>query len=166
MLTRRSAFLGTIALTIWAAMPVAAHDAPRVETEITQSENHTLEIVHVLQLSSAQRLLHKAGIIKTNDITGLQARARAAIYSADRFDLYADNKKLPLEILGAEIEGGHLYIYQTSSLQTLPKNWSARNAILRDLSPRFDNIVNVPTADGVRTIVFGGTEIDAINSSN
>jgi len=139
-----------------------AHDAPRVETVVKLDESGELEVTHTLQLSAAQRLLFKAGIIDKNDMTGLRARAQAALYSSERFELMADGKTIPLEILGAELGGGHLYIYQTGSLDALPEKWSAKNSILRDLSPRFDNVINVPTEDGIRTIVFSGSDLDAI----
>jgi len=146
------------------ANPVAAHDAPRVETEVKLSTTGEVDVTHTLQLSAAQRLLFKAGVIEKNDMTGLRARAQAALYSSERFELKADNETVPLDILGAEVAGGHLYIYQTGTLSTLPTHWSARNSILRDLSPRFDNVVNVPTAEGIRTIVFSGSNIDSLNS--
>lgn len=171
MTTRRafltaSAFVGAACLTLVSAPHAAAHDAPRVETEVTHRADGKLEVIHVLQLSAAQRLLHKAGVIQSNDISGLRARAQAALYASERFTLNADDRPVPLEILGAEVGGGHLYIYQTGQLATLPEKWSARNAILRDLSPRFDNVINVPTADGIRSIVFGGSDMDVVNSTN
>jgi hypothetical protein len=171
MSTRRailtaSFIVGTACLTFAIAPPVAAHDAPRVETEVTHRADGKLEVVHVLQLSAAQRLLHKAGVIASNDVSGLKARAQVALYSAKRFELIADNTTVTLNILGAEIGGGHLYVYQTGQLAALPKTWSARNAILRDLSPRFDNVINVPTLDGIQSIVFSGSDMDAINSTN
>lgn len=171
MLSRQSilsaSLLGaSIILSLGAAAPVAAHDAPRVETEVKYIPTGDVEVVHVLQLSAAQRLLYRGGIIETNDLSGLRARAQSALYASERFDLMADGVPVPLEILGAEIGGGHLYIYQTGQLTELPETWSARNAILRDLSPRFDNVINVPTENGIRSIVFSGSDMDAVNTSN
>jgi len=166
MLNRRAAICGAIALTFVTTTPVLAHDAPRVETEIALTAEKQLEVTHVLQLSTTQRLLFKAGIIEKNDLTGLKARAQLAIYASERFDLLADGEKIPLELLGAEIEGGHVYVYQIGELEELPEVWSGRHAILRDLNPRFDNTINVPTSEGIRTIVFDGTDIDAIHSAS
>lgn len=165
MLSRRLFSLIAFCAVSWApAFQALAHDAPRVETEVKLSQSGELDITHVLQLSAAQRLLFKAGVIDKNDMTGLRARAQAALYSAERFELRADGNTVPLDILGAEVAGGHLYIYQTGKLQAVPESWSAQNSILRDLSPRFDNVINVPTADGIRTIVFTGLELDAFQS--
>lgn len=163
MLTRRTTLLAAFCAAGMAlADPGHAHEAPRVETVVTLTDAGAVDVTHTLQLSSAQRLLYKAGIIEKNDMTGLRSRAQAALYSSERFQLFADDKPVPLDILGAELGGGHLYIYQTGSLTALPKKWSAKNAILRDLSPRFDNVINVPTEDGIRTIVFNGSDLDAI----
>jgi len=165
MLNRRQTVLTAFCFVgISAAAPVAAHDAPRVETVVKLSAAGELDVTHTLQLSAAQRLLFKAGVIDKNDMTGLRARAQAALYASERFELNANGDPIELEILGAEIGGGHLYIYQTGNLAALPDSWSARNSILRDLSPRFDNVVNVPTTEGIRTIVFSGTNIESVNS--
>jgi len=141
-----------------------AHEAARVETEVKLTASGNLDVTHVLQLSAAQRLLFKAGVIEKNDMTGLRSRAQAALYSSERFALKADGQNIPLNILGAEVAGGHLYIYQTGTLSTLPETWSAQNSILRDLSPRFDNIINLPTKDGIRTVTFSGTDIHMFQS--
>jgi len=122
-----------------------------VETEVTLNANGGVEIIHVLQLSAAQRLLYKADVIDKN--------------ASERFSLKADGNDIPLDILGAEVAGGHLYIYQTGVLSELPESWSAQNTILRDLSPRFDNHINVPTKDGIQTLVFSGSEIDTVQST-
>ncbi|WP_427450508.1 DUF6702 family protein [Litorimonas sp. WD9-15] len=166
MLSRRAAICSAIAMTFAATVPAVAHDAPRVETEVVTSDDTTLEVTHVLQLSTTQRLLYKAGIIETNDLSGLKARAQLALYTAERFELIADGETVPLNLLGAEIEGGHVYVYQTGEIAALPETWSARNAILRDLNPHFDNTINVPTSDGIRTIVFENSDLDAINSTS
>ncbi len=165
MLSRRSILLTAICAVSLSSIPTFAHEAARVETEVTLKTDGGLEVIHTLQLSAAQRLLYKAKVIDKNDLTGLKARAQAALYTSERFELKADDKTIPLDILGAEIAGGHLYIYQTGTLSALPETWSAQNSILRDLSPRFDNLINVPTADGIRTIVFNGSDIDAVQSA-
>lgn len=165
MLSRRLMILTAFAAVSLCTSPlIAAHEAARVESTVS-FENATVDITHVLQLSSAQRLLYKAGKIDVNDMTGLRARAQAALYCSERFELRADAKTIPLDVLGAEVLGGHLYVYQTGKLDALPQTWSARNSILRDLSPRFDNMVNVPTEDGIQTLVFNGSEIEAFQTT-
>ena len=167
MMGRRSFIFTAISAVSFAmASPALAHEAARVETEVKLNTDATLDITHVLQLSAAQRLLFKAGIIEKNDMTGLKARAQAALYTSERFELMADEKPIKLDILNAEVLGGHLYIYQTGVLQDLPETWTARNSILRDLSPRFDNMVNVPTEDGIQTLVFSGPDIERSETSN
>ena len=165
MLSRRSFNLTALCAVSFTSLPVAAHEAARVETEVTLNANGGVEIIHVLQLSAAQRLLYKADVIDKNDLTGLKSRAQAALYASERFSLKADGNDIPLDILGAEVAGGHLYIYQTGTLSELPENWSAQNTILRDLSPRFDNLINVPTKDGIQTLVFRGSEIDTVQTT-
>lgn len=168
MFSRRSIFKsclgGALALTFTST--ALAHDAPRVETEVSLVDGTALEITHVLQLSAAQRLLHIGGVIETNDLSGLRARAQAALYASERFEIQADGNPLALTLLGAEIEGGHVYIYQTGEIETLPKVWSVRNSILRDLNARFDNTVNLPTPDGIQTLVFDGADLEAVKSTS
>ena len=167
MLSRRSLFLTALcAVSVTLTAPTLAHEAARVETEVKLNPDTTLDVTHVLQLSAAQRLLFNAGVIERNDMTGLKARAQAAIYVSERFELNADGEPIDLNILSAEVQGGHLYIYQTGSLSQSPKTWSARNSILRDLSPRFDNMVNIPTEDGIQTLVFSGSDLESLESTN
>ena len=166
MLSHRAILLTAIcAVSFASSFHASAHEAARVETEVKLSPSGNLDVTHVLQLSAAQRLLFKAGVIDKNDMTGLRSRAQAALYSSERFELKADGDTIPLDILGAEVEGGHLYIYQTGTLEALPDSWSAKNLILRDLSPRFDNVINLPTKDGIRTLTFSGAELDKFQSS-
>jgi hypothetical protein len=165
MLSRRTLLLAAIAATSFSIPAMStAHDAARVESNVS-IDGGELEVIHILQLSAAQRLLYKGGIIDKNDMTGLRSRAQALIYAAERFELKADEETIALDPVGAEIAGGHLYIYQTGTLETLPESWSARNSILRDLSPRFDNMVNVPSKDGIETLVFTGSEIEAFQTT-
>ena len=167
MLNRRSlALTAFCAVSVALTVPSFAHEAARVETDVKLNADSTLDVTHVLQLSAAQRLLFKAGVIEKNDMTGLKARAQAAIYVSERFELNADADRINLDILSAEVLGGHLYIYQTGVLKDIPQSWSARNSILRDLSPRFDNMVNVPTENGIQTLVFSGSDIDRLETTS
>ena len=167
MLTRRTTLLAAFcAVSFAATAPSFAHEAARVETEVVLNADETLDVTHVLQLSAAQRLLFNAGIIEKNDMTGLRARAQAAKYVSERFELEADGEPVALNILNADVQGGHLYIYQTGALSKIPASWTARNSILRDLSPRFDNMVNVPTVDGIETLVFSGSDIESAETTS
>ena len=160
----KTQILSAIFFATMAAGSAIAHDAPRVETEVVLTDENIVEVTHILQLSTAQRMLFKAGFIDKNDLSGLRTRAQLALYTAERFDLFADTEKLPLELLGAEIDGGHVYVYQSGTVESFPEKWTARNAILRDINPDFDNIINVPTEAGIKTIVFDGTDMNTINS--
>jgi len=164
MISRRQSIIGAMLFATMTAFPVMAHDAPRVETEVVLNSENIVEVTHVLQLSTSQRMLFKAGVIDKNDLSGLKARAQLALYTAEHFDLYADDEILALELLGAEIDGGHVYVYQIGEIEALPATWSARNSILRDLNPGFDNVINVPTSDGIRTIVFDSENLNKVNS--
>jgi len=90
VLSRRSFNLTALCAVSFTSLPVAAHEAARVETEVTLNANGGVEIIHVLQLSAAQRLLYKADVIDKNDLTGLKSRAQAALYASERFSLKAD----------------------------------------------------------------------------
>ena len=78
MITRRKSLIGAIVLATMAACPAMAHDAPRVETEVVLNAENIVEVTHVLQLSTSQRMLYKAGVIDKNDLSGLKARAQLA----------------------------------------------------------------------------------------
>lgn len=88
----------------------------------------------------------------------LVGRAKLALYVEDRFSIapFADGRpgaRLPLELLGAELDGEFVLVYQEFSGE-LPAAIAIRDDILRDVFPEQINHVNVATGGEVRSVTF------------
>lgn len=148
-----------------ATTPVWAHTAPRVETSVVHTADGRLDVTHALQLTAAQRLLHKADVLDEPDLSSLRAQAKATLYAAKNFTLRADDDTVELEPIGAEIIGAKVYVYQTGQLSELPQIWHVENTILRSEDTHFHNAVNLPTRTGLQTLTFEGTQLTTVQST-
>ena len=65
--------------------------------------------------------------------------------------------RLPLELLGAELEGDFVLIYQ-EYYGELSGDIAVRNGILRDVFPEQVNHVNIAITDEVRSLTFSAKD--------
>jgi hypothetical protein len=137
--TRRIILGGIAALTV--ATPALAHRLARTETEIRISTDGTVTVVHVYHLQDAQSALFHAGFIDQPDLSSLRARAKLALYTQERFAISAKGELANLQIIGAEIEGDSVYIYQDGQISDGALTIDAR--MLRDLIKTQSNSVNI-----------------------
>ena len=149
-------------LLIIAALGLAqvawAHRAPGSLTTIEWNETSgCTEIIHRLHSHDAE--LGVASILGVSkfSIIDTEARAQAALYVESRFHIEQENLELTLELVGAELVGQYLFVYQE-----LPKRLDAkirvRNDILRDVYAEQINQVNINDGGVVRTLTFAGDE--------
>lgn len=164
--TRRLALIGVgaaSAATLLGAGPALAHRLARTETELRIDADGRVSVIHVYHLQDVQSALYKAGLIAGPDLSSLRARAQLANYTQGRFRLYECDAPVNLSIIGAEIEGGHVYVYQEGQL-FLPSNTVDRArltldaSMLRDLLVGQSNSVNVIRNGETRTIEFSGDD--------
>lgn len=117
-----------------------------------------VEIIHRLHTHDAE-----LGIIATLDdrsltMDQLVGRAQLALYIEDRFTMAAVDgdeitAPLDLELLGAELDGEFVLVYQEFSGE-LPATIAVRNDILRDVFPEQVNHVNLAIGGNVRSLTF------------
>lgn len=157
--TRRIVIGGIAALSF--AVPTLAHRLARTETEIRIADDGAISVVHVYHLQDAQSALFQAKLIDQPDLSSLRARAKLALYTQERFAVAAGDGPVPLDIIGAEIEGDSVYIYQEGQIQedqigdgTLTID--AR--MLRDLIKNQSNSVNILRYDQTMTLEFSGDD--------
>lgn len=150
--TRRIVLAGIAALT--AAVPAWAHKLARTETEVRISADGTVDVLHVYHLQDAQSGLYQAGLIDTPDLTSLRARAQLALYTTERFAIAVNGVPAALDIIGADIEGDSVYIYQSGKIGDGALSIDAR--MLRDLIKTQSNSVNVVRDGQTITLEFSG----------
>jgi hypothetical protein len=152
--TRRIIVAG--ALAIAASAPAYAHRLARTETEVRISPDGTVSVIHVYHLQDAQSALFHAGLIDQPDLSSLRARAKLALYTEQRFAIAASDINAELEIIGADIEGDSVYIYQEGQIGDGPLSVDAR--MLRDLIKTQSNSVNIVRGRQTVTLDFSGDD--------
>lgn len=144
------------------AVPVArAHRAKAALTLVRLNRTSgILEVEHTLHAHDAEMALNQIAKLPTPDLSQLEDRARLALYVEARFALTPPGgPSLTLKLLGAELDGEEVRVYQEIALATPPTRLSVRNMILRDVFPVQINQVNFDLHGDparIRTLIFLG----------
>ncbi|MEP1231402.1 MAG: DUF6702 family protein [Litorimonas sp.] len=123
--------------------PALAHRAARTETQVTLHEDGRVDIIHLMHTDDTKRALHHEGIIDKPNILGLKARAQVALYVSEHFALYSNDTPVELDLIGAEIEGPNVYIYQEGRYDSPVDTLSINANMLRELIGNQTNSVNI-----------------------
>ena len=115
-----------------------------------------LEVAHRFIVHDAEHTLRKATGRKAGLVESREAQAAFANYVAERFALRRDDQRpLELTLVGQEIEGGYLWVYQETPLPKPPDTgFTIENRILQDVVKGQVNRVNVRYRSQVETFVF------------
>ncbi len=149
---QRRAIVAVAVLAV--ALTASAHREPGSLTSITWNEaSGKTEIVHRLHSHDAE--LGVGAILDRPDLSALDLAGRAyiALYVEERFHMAGDDGELELSLIGAELEGDHVLIYQEYAGR-LPQNLRIRDDILRDAYPAQINQVNIKDRDATHSLVF------------
>lgn len=144
-----------------------AHRQKRAITSLEwNSRVKTLEVTHAFHLHDAEQALSRLGILDTPDLTGLRARAKLCLYIQKHFliDILnddtdgntpsSDKNSRNLEILGAEVKSGEIFVYQEMPLKHLPKHLSITNNMFLSVYKDQTNFVNVTAQTEIKSVIF------------
>ncbi len=141
--------------------PLVAHRAHISLTTVEWSSRAgTLEIIHRVHLHDAQQVLDEVAPTRNLALADLEGRARFALYVESCFALWLENEKteLALTLVGAEIEGDHILVFQEIELPEPPPALRVKCTLLRDLFEDQVNHVNLTVGKRTRTLRFSGEE--------
>ena len=151
----RTALSCLVAISLVLMIPSSmAHRAPGCLTTIKWNDaSRRTEIIHRLHIHDAE-----VGVSASRGIAGLsvgdtEGRAHIALYVEEHFHIISDDDPLPLELVGAEISGNDILVYQEYP-KPLPQDILIQNSILRDAFPKQVNRVNIEDAAGVQSLLF------------
>jgi hypothetical protein len=144
-------------------MQAAAHRMPGSITTVKRSASSDgFEIIHRLHSHDAE--LGIAAVLGEGRISleNLVGRAQLALYVEGRFSIASQDaggvrSRLPLGLVGAELDGEFVLVYQEFAGE-LPAKVAIRNDILRDVFPEQVNHVNIATGSEVRSATFSGDD--------
>ena len=148
-----SAIIAVIAL-LGLASVCLAHRVPGCLTTIEWNElsGHT-EIVHRLHTHDAELGVGSALDLPGLSVGDIEGRAHIALYAEEHFQIRAGENELKLELIGAELSGNYILVYQELPGR-LPQNILIRDDILRDAFPTQSNQVNIKDGASVHSLVF------------
>lgn len=131
-----------------------AHRAPGSLTNIKWNEtSKRTEFVHRLHVHDAE-----VGVSASLGMSGLSVgkiedRAHIALYVEEHFQVRSGDRSLPLELVGAELSGDFILVYQEYPGR-LPETVLIRDNILRDAFPRQVNQVNIEDSGAIHSLVY------------
>ena len=137
----------------------SAHRESAAITKILfNTQTNNIEIMHRFYMHDAE---HAVRVLIDKDadvISGQKTRDDFAKYVQERFAIAGDNgEPLPLKLVGHEVEGKFLWVYQeTGDVKDLKSLTIIHNA-LRDIWPNQVNTVNVEGKYKLRTATFDGS---------
>ena len=110
----RRTFIAAFASVLLTMGPALAHQQKAALTEILfNPRTGNIEVAHRFILHDAEHAIRKTLDIGDSLVGSPDTQSAFANYVADRFALAtSDGTALPLTLLGAEIEGGYLWVYQ------------------------------------------------------
>jgi len=141
-----------------ASLPALGHRLNAALTTVELNERRErLEVVHRFYVHDAEQalplLLGNAGRHDLYDDPA--ARLRFALYVHERFALSAGGSPLTLDLLGAEIDGDYLWVYQIGPIPGADADTlRVRQPALQELWPDQVNQVNVHLRGPPRTLEF------------
>ena len=131
------------------------HRVPHCVT-IIKATDSGFQVTH--RLHSHEALLGAMSMAPDQklSIDNLETQGLIALYVEQHFEIYdRDQNRVTLNLLGAEVDGDTVYVYQESS-QQLPTSLLIQNAILLDKVPDQSNLVNIEDNNGIRSLTFSG----------
>jgi len=112
-----------------------------------------LEITHRVHAHDASAWLSASSNAEV-DITGIEEQAKFALYCADNFKLRTGETWQLLELLGAELNGNYLHVYQQLPLTMPPAEIYYQTTILMDLFNDQEHVVNTLVGSETRSLSF------------
>jgi len=160
MLTRRHFGFGLAAICALPALPAYAHREKATVSKIIWSDAESfLYVTHKFHLHQTEVSLFEAGITQSAKFESLRARAQLALYVENNFTLHTlSGTPVQLALLGAEIEGRDVYVYQEVKLDKAPDGLIISSNLLRDIITDQINHVDVNLGGETRSLAFRGND--------
>lgn len=147
--------LWLVILALVAASPALAHQQKVTISSVERNaRTGVLEVVHRIPLHDAEHVLRIRGERSPDIVNDIPSRRAFARYVAERFSLAMNDAPIVLTLIGSEIDGGNLIVYQEGP--TLDRNVElvVLSQLLSEVWARQINRVNIGSGTRVNTLVF------------
>ena len=132
-----------------------AHREPGSLTTISWNQaSGKTEIIHRLHSHDAELGVSEVLNLGNLSVLELEGRANIALYVEERFQIAGNSGAIVMDLVGAELVGDHVLVYQELPGQ-LPGKIRVLDGILRDIYPTQINQVNITDGEVVHSLAFG-----------
>lgn len=137
------------------AIPTSAHQQKAAITTVEHnSRSGMIEVVHLIPLHDAEHALRQQGRKGADLLDDIESRRAFALYAAERFSIEAGGESLALTLLGTQIEGNSLLVYQEGRSPGVGAELTIQAQVLTDIWLRQTNSVNVGRGTSPQTLIF------------
>jgi len=126
-----------------------------ISTVLFNPSTLNIEVMHRFNMHDAEHAVREI-FGKNADIIGSTAtQQQFGEYVEQRFALYNQaGERLPLTLVGHELDGKHFWVYQETAQPTELQNLTVRHNALRDLWPSQVNTINIEGKGDLQTLTF------------
>jgi len=144
-----------VAITVFGiAFTALAHREPGSLTSIDWNDiTRKTEIIHRLHSHDAELGIGDVLNMPDLSVLDLEGRAHIALYVEERFHIEDSEGELKLELIGAELVGNHILVFQERSGR-LPERIRIQDNILQDAYPAQINQVNIEDGEAIHSLIF------------
>lgn len=121
-------------------------------TDIRERDG-VLQIEHRFHEHDVVRLLTRLGETES-DVTSTRNQARFALYVEQHFSLQVNSKSVELELVGAELSGAYVFVYQQLTVSEAITGMTFTADPLMELYDDQLHLVNIVIADRNATLEF------------
>lgn len=145
--------LGTL---LFAAFSISAHQQKTsFSTVLFNPRTENIEVMHRFRVHDAEHAVKEIFGKDADILDSTETQEQFGDYVSKRFSLYDSSEQLlPLKMVGVEIDGKFLWVYQETTQPTKMENMSIRHNALRDLWPKQVNTINIEGKGKLQTLTF------------
>ena len=144
--------------------PAHAHQMQVAMTTVTFSvRTDSIEVIHRFYTHDTEQAMSQIAGQRVDIMRDEVTQENFGQYVSNNFHLLdQDGKELPLSLVGVELEGDVIWIYQETSLPRHLTKLAVANSALLDLLPKQVNTVNVECGDDISTLSFSRAASSAV----
>lgn len=150
-----------LGLLLWASASAAHEQNTAITTVLFNPRTEHIEVMHEFSLHDAEHAARKLSLTDRETIDlhrNQRARDAFSLYVSQRFFLSdRTDRLLPLTLVGSEVDGNRLWVYQEIPIPQQLQGLIIRHHALRDIWPRQVNRVNIEREGTIRTLIFEGS---------